>query len=510
MGSDGSGTATARSATPPTTHGEITDQGVQQALPALPGIIEKYMAATEVPGVAVALIYQGSVLYQQGFGQRQVGREGPNDVSDDTVFQLASVSKSISSTVIASVLSQPDRFPGLSWNDAVHALCPDFTLADPWVGSHVTVADLLAHRSGLPDHAGDLLEDLGYTGAQIIAKLREYPLHRFRDNYDYTNYGFTAGAEAIAAATGRSWQELASELVFQRLGMHESSFTFADLQSRGNRAALHRMVDGRWVPDLGADNDGQAPAGGASASVRDVATWLTMLLDQGLHQGVRIIDVAHLQRIWLPGNVMKGLPSIGGRANFYGLGWNVGYEDTGELRLGHSGAFGRGAATAITMFPSKGLAMVALTNGHPVGLPEAIQVEFLDLVRYGESTQKDWLAFFAPYFIPPPTPDQEKYSEPATGAEPARRLDWYVGTYTNSPYGDLTVSLVDGALSFSLGPDREHFELLHHSGDEFYFTTTGENATGFSGAIFRDASPQGTSLTIGAWDADGLGTFVRR
>ena len=510
MSSERSASPTAPSATQRPSHGDITDHGVELALGALPGIIAKYMSATTVPGLAVAVVYKGSTRYQQGFGQRQVGRAGDNDVNEDTVFQLASVSKPISSTVIAAALSQPATFPGLSWDAAVQTLRPDFSLADPWVSRHVTVADLLAHRSGLPDHAGDLLEDLGYTGDQIIARLDTYPLHRFRDNYDYTNYGFTAAAEAVAGATGRSWQALASEMLFERLGMHRSSFTFADLQSRANRAALHRKVNGEWVPDLGADNDGQAPAGGASASVSDVASWLVMLLNQGLHRGARVVDVDQLQRIWLPSNVMKGPPPIGGAARFYGLGWNVGYEETGQLTLGHSGAFGRGAATAITLLPSKGLAMVGLTNGEPVGVPEAIQLEFLDVVRYGKSTQEDWLALLAPYFIPPPTADQTKYSTPAPGATPAKEPGWYVGTYANSPYGDLTVSHVDGALEFIVGPKRERFQLQHYSGDEFYFATTGENATGFSSAPFQGTSAHATSVTIGAWNADGLGTFVRR
>jgi hypothetical protein len=85
-----------------------------------------------------------------------------------------------------------------------------------------------------------------------------------------------------------------------------------------------------------------------------------------------------------------------------------------------------------------------------------------------------------------------------------------VGTYVNSPYGNLAVSAADGALWFTVGPDREQFRLRHYSGDEFYFSTRGENATGFSGALFQGASRQATSLTIGAWNADGLGTFVRR
>src|SRR3954470_15598812 len=116
MGSEGSASSTTLSATQPSAHGEITDAGVERALRALPVIIAKYLSATTVPGLAVAVVYQGSVRYQHGFGQRQVGRERDNNVTADTVFQLASVSKPISSTVIAAALSQPARFPGVSWD----------------------------------------------------------------------------------------------------------------------------------------------------------------------------------------------------------------------------------------------------------------------------------------------------------------------------------------------------------------------------------------------------------
>jgi CubicO group peptidase (beta-lactamase class C family) len=488
--------------------GEITEAGVHRALRALPGIVARDLRRTTVPGLAVAVVYKGQAVYHKGFGQRQVGRKGPNDVTDDTVFQLASLSKPISSSVVAAALTEGVRFPKVSWDDRVHDLIPGFTLTDPWVGRHVTAADMFAHRSGLPDHAGDLLEDLGYTGDQIIARLDEYPLHPFRDNYDYTNYGLTAAARALAAAAGQRWDVLANRLLFERLGMRHSSYTFADLQSRSNRAALHRKVDGRWVPDLGADNDGQAPAGGASASVNDLAKWLVMLLAQGVYRGARIIDVEQLQTIWRPSNIMKAVPPIGGRSNFYGLGWNVGYEDTGELRVGHSGAFGRGAATAVSLYPSKGLAIAVLTNSAPIGLPEAVYLEFLDIVRYGKSTE-DWVAATASVVVAPPTADQTRYSHPPRHPQPARRLASYVGTYANSPYGDLVVSADTHGLSFTVGPRGERFRLHHFSGDEFYFETRGENATGFSGALFDGTPARVTSLTVTAWNADELGTFLR-
>ena len=67
----------------------------------------------------------------------------------------------------------------------------------------VTVGDMFSHRSGLPDHAGDLLEDLGYDRRYVLERLRQLPLDPFRISYAYTNFGFTAGAEAVAVERGQ-------------------------------------------------------------------------------------------------------------------------------------------------------------------------------------------------------------------------------------------------------------------------------------------------------------------
>ncbi len=482
--------------------GEITAEGVKRGLAALPVIIAKNMKKTGVPGLAIAVVYDGKVRYLEGFGTRQVGKAGA--VTADTVFALASVSKPISSTVVAAALSK--KLTKAGWDDPVASFLPGFTLADPWVGEHVTVADLFSHRSGLPDHAGDLLEDLGYTGEQVIAKLAQFPLRRFRDNYEYTNYGLTAGAEAVAASAGRSWPALAKQVLFDPLGMKSSSFTFTDLQKGPNWAALHRKEKGAWTPVLSGNYDGQAPAGGGISSVRDLAAWLTMMLAQG----APVTDAEQLQRIWLPHQVKPGLPKIGEPASFYGHGWNVNYEPTGELRVSHSGGFGRGAATAITAYPSKKLAIAVLSNSSPLGMPEAVTVEFTDIVRYGKSKEDDWLSIIGPFVAEPVTDDQKKYSRPATKPAPARSLTAYAGTYLNRLYGTMTVAVRAGGLTFTVGPEGQSFPLRHYSGDEFYVQTTGEGASGWSGAVFAGSSGRVSALTVNAWNAHQLGTFVRK
>lgn len=501
-----SSTAAALSPTSATDSDGITAAGVSRAVKALPAIIRRNMVATGVPGLAAAVVYDGKVRYLDGRGVRAVGKRARVDA--DTVFYLASVSKPISSTVVGAAMTK--KLAEMSWQDTIISHLPGFSLSDEWVGDHVTVADLFSHRSGLPDHSGNLMEDLGYDRRQIIAKLKYYPLRSFRDSYAYTNYGLTVGAQAIAAATNRPWAKLADQMIFEPLGMTSSSFTYADLTSRRNRVALHRKVDGRYVAGPDADYEPQAPAGSASSSVRDMATWVTMLLAGGKHGGATLVSPEQLNEIWSPAFVSNPTNAVGTWSSFYGYGWNVRYEKTGELQVSHSGAFGRGAATAVTMFPTDKLAIVVLTNAVPQGVPEAISAEFVDIVRYGRSTQESWLDVIRPYFEEEPTADQEKYSTPATQPEPARSLRAYVGHYENAAFGRLTVSLRGGRLSLTVGPDREQHALTHYSGDDFFFETTGEDASGLSGAVFRGTASRVASVTVNAWNHEGLGTFTRQ
>jgi CubicO group peptidase (beta-lactamase class C family) len=97
---------------------------------------------------------------------REVGK--PDLVDADTVFQLASVSKPLGSTVIAGLVS--DKV--VTWDDRIIDHDPGFQMHDPYVTAALTIRDTYSHRSGLPDHVGDLLEDMGYDRAEVLRRLR--------------------------------------------------------------------------------------------------------------------------------------------------------------------------------------------------------------------------------------------------------------------------------------------------------------------------------------------------
>ncbi|MER5774976.1 serine hydrolase [Streptomyces sp. NPDC002039] len=497
-------TATAAGATaapgPPTPKPQLTDAAVGKAVDRLDATITDMMKRTGVPGVSVAVVHNDEVIHLKGFGLRRTG-EGAK-VDPDTVFQIASLSKPVSSTVVAGTLTSPEE-----WDR--HVPLPGFSLKDPWVTDHVTTADLFSHRSGLPDHAGDLLEDLGYDQAYILDHLRLLPLAPFRSSYAYTNFGLTAAAEAIARAHGTSWQKLAQDTLFKPAGMTRTSTEFAAFERARDKAATHvRNPDGTWSPRFARDPDAQSPAGGVSSTARDMSRWLRLQLAEGTLDGRRIVAQDTLARTHVPEVVSQPPATPTATTGFYGLGWNVSYDQAGRLRLSHSGAFELGANTNVTMLPLERLGIVVLTNGAPVGLADAVALDFFDFAEHGKATT-DWLgltgALYAQLNDAGRSPTD--YAHPPAGAKPAQENGAYTGTYDNPYYGKATVTANpegDG-LTLALGPKPLRFPLTHHDGDVFSFETVGENAVGRTGVTFSDGT-----LRVEYLDADHLGTFTKQ
>src|SRR5215471_13459485 len=101
------------------------------------------MSTTQVPGVSVAVIYNDKVVFLRGYGIRKIGESA--EVDADTVFEIASFSKPIASTIVASLVGEGK----VSWDDHVAEVMPGFLLSKPETTREVTIRDFLSHRSGL-------------------------------------------------------------------------------------------------------------------------------------------------------------------------------------------------------------------------------------------------------------------------------------------------------------------------------------------------------------------------
>jgi CubicO group peptidase (beta-lactamase class C family) len=491
------------------------DAAVTAAVKKLPGIVERAMKQTGVPGAQVAVVSKGKTIYQGAFGVRDM--KTGEKVDDDTVFLIASLSKPISSTVISKALTEDDK---LAWTTPVHDLMPDFTMKDPYVTANAQVGDYFAHRTGIPTGGGDDLEDLGYDRDYILAHLKYIPLAPFRITYQYSNFGLTTGAEAIAEARGETWEKTAQDLLFTPLGMTSTSSSHAEFISRTDRAVQHaRTGDKKFEPLFDRNADAEAPAGGVSSTAGDVAKWMTMVLDDGEVGGKPFIDPAILTQAFSAQIVSSHNRALDERPGHYGFGINVGSGAGGRVVLSHSGAFGLGTATAASMVPDLDLGIVVLTNGAPIGLPEAVDQEFLDNVMYGKAS-RDWVTTMEGYFanFNAPSGDLAGETAPTDAAAPGPAAD-YVGTYESPYFGAFTVTEKDGKLQGAMGPDGGYtFAIDPWNGDTMAFAPSGENALpgSLSSAVFTRAGGRVTGVTLTYFnkypqvaEPSGLGVFTR-
>jgi CubicO group peptidase (beta-lactamase class C family) len=480
----------------------VPENQIQAGIKQLGPLARDLLQKSGVPGMAVAAVYNGETVFAEGFGIRRAG--AADAVDADTVFQLASLSKAISATILAQQIGRG----GLSWDTKVVEHLPWFVLNDPWVTRHVTLADMFAHRSGLPDHAGDDLEDLGYSRDQILHRLGYLPLSAFRITYAYTNFGLTAAAVAAAAAAGTDWASLAEAVLYRPLGMASASSRFADFIRRSNRATPHVKINGAYVAKYQRRPDAQAPAGGVSASARDMARWLAMVLQNGKYNGAQIVDAAALLPAVTAEMIIAPSPSMSARPETYGYGFNVGTQPTGRTTIGHSGAFASGAGTNFLMIPSLNLGVIALTNAAPSGAAEALTAAFADLVQYG-AISRDWYAGYHQRTAPVSAPvgTLAGKSPPASPAPPAK-LQAYAGTYQNDYFGPAEIQAQPAGLALKLGPRGMVFPLTHWDGDIFTYTPQGENAPdGSRAALTFTRNP--ASFSIDIYAESRVNKFVR-
>ncbi|HEY9758709.1 MAG TPA: serine hydrolase [Oculatellaceae cyanobacterium] len=483
-----------------------TEERIHAAISEIDQLAQKQVTENVVPGMAIAIVYKDAVVFVKGYGVRSTATT--DKIDPNTVFQLASVSKSLAATAVASLVGEGK----ISWDSKICDLDPAFAMYDPWVTSQLTVRDLFAHRSGLPDHAGDPLEDLGFDRAQVLHRLRfQKPDSSLRAHYAYTNFGLTEGAVAAAKAYDTSWENVCQSKLYAPLGMNSTSSRYSDFVARPDKAELHVLVDGKWVQKNHRDPDAQSPAGGASASVNDLAKWMRMHLAGGKFEGKQIIPTAPLAETYRP-HMFTHYSPITGLPEFYGLGFNVGYDMEGRLHLSHSGGFAMGAATNFQMIPTEKLGICVLTNACPIGVAEGIASTFSDLALYGKSTQ-DWITLYRQVFSDPSTLAMSKahdYKLAPPTATAALKNDAYLGVYHNDLAGNLEISERDGGLAMAIGPKKSVFALKHYDHDTFTYVVNCENTIGVTGLTFG-VRPGGkaSSVVLENLNEFGQGTFER-
>lgn len=415
----------------------LNAQGKKVDLKALDAYFEKARQDWGVPGLAVAIVKDDSVVFSKGFGTRTIGKQEP--VNEHTLFAIASLTKAFTVACLGMLVDEGK----LHWDDPVTDYVPYFQLYDPWVTREMKVRDLLCHRSGSKTFGGDLIwYGTTYSRKEVVERVRYLkPTYSFRSAYGYQNIMFVAAGEIFPAITGKTWDDMVKERIFDPLGMKSTNTSVRLLEGHPNVATPHTEYKGKLItiPYRNVDNIGGDAA--INSCVHDMALWIKAWLKPD--SLFTLVKPSTRHDIWSPHQflpitpaAMKRYPSTHFRAT--ALGWFT-WDYKGRKILDHGGGMD-GMISKICLVPEERLGMIILTNSIS-SLSTTLMYRILDAYLGGEL--RDWSR--ENLELKRRSEEKEKAERKkledarVKNTRPSLPLDKYVGLYGGPMYGNVKV-----------------------------------------------------------------------
>jgi CubicO group peptidase (beta-lactamase class C family) len=430
-------------ATPVATQGD--------ALAGFDAYVAKAVQDWRTPGLAVAVVKDGRVVFSKGYGVREVGK--PAAVDEHTLFAIGSTTKAMTAALVGMLVDEKK----LAWDDPVIKHLPWLQLKDPYLTREITVRDLLTHRAGL-GNADYLWYGQTNEPREILRRVRLLdPSYSLRSSFIYQNVMYAAAGAIVEAVSGQPWEQMIRTRIFEPLGMTETIPTAATLQKQPNVAQPHDIIEGELRAIENASVDGVAPAGSVWSSVHDMAKWMQMLLDGGTSGGRVLLKPETVAELFKP-QTMVTAEGFYPTARLtkphwttYGLGWFQ--QDYGGRAVDfHTGSID-GMVAIHGLIRDERLGVYVLANRDHAELRHAIMLNVFD--RFGGAAARDWSADLRQLYD-----DLQKQAEDARkkeenrrvpGTSPSLALARYAGTYSDPLYGDVVVSFEGGHLRARYG-----------------------------------------------------------
>jgi len=400
---------------------------------------------TGIPGSAVVIVKDDKIIYMNCLGVKDLASGAP--VGADTLFEIGSCSKAFTATNIAQYVSA-----GLmSWDDPISKYFSDtdeFQLYNPDVTGKLTIRDCLSHRSGQPAYSQDMEWIIfNDTYSRMLYNLRYVKNNTaFNTTYNYNNIIYALAGYYAARATHTTWSELIKEDLLNPLGMTTATATVNDYFNSPDHATPYKLLsNGTLVPYHTTSIDEVGPAGVLGCSITQMANWLKFqIADTGIYNGVQIVSKKELDE------TRTGQIKYADNAQ-YAMGWIV-----NDQLITHAGDT-ISSQTYVTIFKTKGIGLVSLTNAGPIGMNfnTALLTKLGLLLKGDEVTD--------PFTNPKPTP----YPVPVPPIVQPLGLGNYTGVYSNDFYGNITITVENNILKCFYGHNSQPNDLKHWNGNVF-------------------------------------------
>lgn len=299
-----------------------------------------------VPGVVIGMVKKGNII-SRGFGVTNL--EHPLDVTTDTLFQIGSITKTYTGTLIMKLVDDGQ----MELDAPVRTYLPEFRVADPNVSKRVTIQHLMTHTSGW---ASDFRLDTG-SGDDALARYvtamadldQLAPIGKI---WAYNNAGFRVLGRIVEVVTGQSYQNALREMVLKPLGLDNTFFDAGDV-------ITHRFATGHRDNQISrpwSQPRSSYPGGGITCKVHDLLTYAQFHMSDGmLADGEVLLQKESIRKMQTPQVTVR-------KNEQWGLTWGI--DEIQDTHLVYHGGLTLGQASRLTLVPDRDFAFAILTNSN--------------------------------------------------------------------------------------------------------------------------------------------------
>lgn len=414
----------------------------------LAAFVDSALAATRVPGAAVAVVQGGRVVFERGFGVRDLRSRQP--VTPATMFMIGSTTKSLTTLLMARLVDAGR----LSWDQRVVEMYPGFALGDSDVTRQVTLAHTVCACTGLPRQDLEMLFEFAGQGAEkTVARMRTMkPTTGFGETFQYSNTMVSTGGYVAAHVAhpglplGAAYDRAMQSLVYDPLGMSATTCDFGRVARANHARPYGEDLRGTMLP-LPVECEHALvpvrPAGGAWSNVEDLSRYLALELAGGIGPGgTRVVSEVNLLRRREP--QVKITDELS-----YGLGLFV--ETETGVRVVHHGGNTLGFTSDLFFLPEHGVGVVVLANAGGANTFRAVvHRRVLELLFDGREEATVSLA----YSLEQQARVREKELAEVQLAPEREWLAGLAGTYDNPSLGRVRLSVRGTSAVFDAGEWR--------------------------------------------------------
>lgn len=319
--------------------------------------LERITRETGLVGGVTALFKDGKVLFTDCYGYAD--RESGRLVTPTSSFDIASCSKAWTVMLAAQAVDEGL----LGWDDPIRRVIPEFALADPYAGEHLSIRDLSSHRSGVPCH--DFLRNkIGTSRYHLMRKTEHLEFSAgFRETYQYNNHMYIVlGYLLEALHGGKPWEQQVQARIADRLGVKTIRFRGLPHNMENLECALPYVSDGFKAHRCGySDSPYSGPCGGIKVDIEDLLRWVMAMARDGVSEnGERLCSEEQYAQIIAPVIPTPEENMFRMQGCCYAQAWHTGVYN-GQPVVFHSGGL-EGFNTQVGFLPGKNCGYAAIFN----------------------------------------------------------------------------------------------------------------------------------------------------